>query len=72
MLCELMMQYFSAEIETSGRICVNETSKPGTRCLKPLSPDYDGDPDDTMCVEMACSPQGQVLINGAPCNPGMN
>lgn len=27
--------------------------------------------DTTMCVEMECSPQGEVLINGTPCNPGM-
>jgi hypothetical protein len=26
--------------------------------------------DDTLCVNMACSAEGRVLVNGKPCDPG--
>ena len=59
--------------QVDGKVCVTKTSKPGSRCIKPLSVDpvdlTSVQPDNTMCVEMSCS-FGEVLINGSPCNPG--
>lgn len=71
---EILVQtlFVFSETNVNGRICVNETSKPGTRCIEQLAADYDGDPDNTMCVEMSCSAEGEVLINGNPCNPRAN
>lgn len=44
----------------------------GERCIE-FVPDTDmTDPLPPVCVPMTCSSAGALLVNGAPCNPGVD
>lgn len=68
-MTHLLVQFVYPDGTIDGRLCHTQTSRPGSRCIKPLASDPESPHDDTMCVEMACSPQEEVLINGTACNP---